>query len=510
MARLITIGDSISQGFMSAGAARTELAYSGLVARALGATPDRDYHVPRWPLGGLPFNLEVLLRHLGKSLGDDIFGPLEWTAAVFRINGFLDKLEDYYERNEGDYRRPYVSPVTRKAVDGFHNLASFGFTVSDAWQLTPNTCLGHLEPGGVRPVDDEFFGTPSDAFYRSAYRVLNPADRANRRDFSQLDWLRHYAESEGVENAIVWLGANNALGTVLHLDIQEAKMSPAEYAALGHNERGRFNLFTEELFAQDYEELLRRLDEALGSNKHGDWKVFLGTVPPVTVAPIAKGVGGVQMRDDPFGVVTPKARYYEHYVYFIFGAEGARSGKLPSLSADQAYYIDCRIAAYNRIIRDLVRQANDGGRPRFFVVDTAKMLLDAAFKRNGGHPVYPFPDALRDRGRPVVTTQYYRARDGRVSAGGLFSLDGVHPTAIGQALVAQEFLNSMKQAGVQLSRPDLPWEQVKSTDDLYSRPLGLVEELFQHRRLARFLISRMRSEPEAVDDSSVWDDIEDH
>ena len=36
VAKLITIGDSISQGFMSGGAARTDLSYSTLIAQSLG------------------------------------------------------------------------------------------------------------------------------------------------------------------------------------------------------------------------------------------------------------------------------------------------------------------------------------------------------------------------------------------------------------------------------------------------------------------------------------------
>jgi len=38
--KLFTIGDSISQGFMSMAAARTELSYSTLMARVLGLTPE--------------------------------------------------------------------------------------------------------------------------------------------------------------------------------------------------------------------------------------------------------------------------------------------------------------------------------------------------------------------------------------------------------------------------------------------------------------------------------------
>jgi lysophospholipase L1-like esterase len=509
MARLVTIGDSISQGFMSAGAARTELSYSTLLARALGLQPQRDYEHPWWALGGIPFNMEVLLRKLAKHYGEDVFGPFEWAGAAVRIASFLDRLEDHYERGDGDYRRPFLRPADRQPVAGFHNLASFGFTVSDAWQLTPRACLRELEPQGDRRVDDDAFGLPSDAFYRSAFRVLNPANAPEAMDRAALDWLAHYAEADadGVENLLLWLGANNALGTVLHLDIREASMSLADYRRMDHFARGSYNLFHERLFREDYRSLLERVMTILADDAHArrqpDWRVFLATVPPVTIAPVAKGVGATTRRRDPFGVVQGGARYYEQYVYFPFGPEDAAAGRVPALSGDEAYAIDERIHAYNDIIRDLAKQQNAAlGTERFHVVDMASALTRLAFKRNNGHPTYPMPRPLQQvlaaRGTPI-NTRYYRAEGGRVVSGGVFSLDGVHPTALGQGLIAHEFLQVMKKAGVRFDA-DLDWERIAATDDLYSRPLDLVQELFQHDRLAAMLLRKLRTPPETVDE----------
>ncbi len=76
--KLFTIGDSISQGFMSLAAARTELSYATLVARCLGLTPGSDaYPIPLWGAGGLPLNIENLLRSLQRRYGSDIRGPIE-------------------------------------------------------------------------------------------------------------------------------------------------------------------------------------------------------------------------------------------------------------------------------------------------------------------------------------------------------------------------------------------------------------------------------------------------
>jgi len=46
--KLFTIGDSVSQGFMSAAAARTDLTYSTLIARSMGLELENEYRYPKW------------------------------------------------------------------------------------------------------------------------------------------------------------------------------------------------------------------------------------------------------------------------------------------------------------------------------------------------------------------------------------------------------------------------------------------------------------------------------
>lgn len=505
VAKLITIGDSISQGFMSGGAARTDLSYSTLVARSLGI--HNHYRYPKWPLGGIPLNLEILLRHLSRYYGDDILGLFEWSSAAIRITNFMDRLEDYYERGEGDFRRQ--DPA---AGAGYHNLASFGFTISDAWQVTPKTCLNQLMPNGMERPSDDWFSLPSNAFYRSAMRILNPGGTgsyAKNKDRSQLEWLRHYAEMEdGVENLILWLGSNNALGTILHMKIEEPSQSAAKFATLGHLDRAPYNLWTEDLFKSDYKALLDRVLKIMNTQEHNvkqpGWRIFVGTIPAVTIAPIAKGVGKAVPVKDPFKVLGDRAHYYEYYTYFVFNADDARSASVPTLDREDALRIDTRIAAFNKIIKKVVAKKNKKlGNNRIFLVDINRAFLELAFKRNNGHPPYRFPKNYQSEGIEV-NTKYYRARDGRKTAGGVFSLDGVHPSAIGQGLLAHEFLTAMKKAGRKMKN-GLDWAHIRKSDDLYSRPLDLVQELFQHRQLLRILVRAMRSETEDVDaDEDIW------
>ncbi|MEQ8587210.1 MAG: hypothetical protein RLO01_19830 [Thalassobaculaceae bacterium] len=519
MARLVTIGDSVSQGFMSVGAAQTRQSYSSHLARMMELT---DYRFPEWPLGGIPMNAEALLRHLSKCYGDDIWGPFEWVGAARRIGDFLDRLETYYERGDGDFLKPYAG-----GVRSFHNLASFGFTVSDAWQLTPEVALDQLLAGGEKPFEDQAFATPSEAFYRSAFRVLNPSGDPALNGMSQIEWLRHHAERDpdGVENLVLFLGANNALGTVLHMTVREDLTDMAEYRAADHRKRMNINLSTLEQFEADYRELLDRVTAILGTERHRarspDWQVFVGTVPAVTVAPIAKGFGATERLDDPFGVVELGANYYERYAYVVLDEEDGLKDTTPHLTRDQAIAIDTRIAGFNAIIRRLVDEANGRlDRPRLHIVDTAATLLRAAIKRNDGMPTYGFPEGLLaafrtdevmrrydvDRttvtlpGGPALipTTRYYRARGGRVCDGGLFSLDGVHPSVIGQGILAHEFASVMREKGV-LFRKRLSWSDVVRADTLSWRPLDMIEEIFQHSTLASFLFGALRTPPEKTE-----------
>ncbi len=71
-----------------------------------------------------------------------------------------------------------------------------------------------------------------------------------------------------------------------------------------------------------------------------------------------------------------------------------------------------------------------------------------------------------------MDTRFYHVdRAGRRRAGGIVSLDGVHPSVIGQGLLAHEFLKVMKEAGVPGADPDrLPWPRIVASDTLYQDP----------------------------------------
>lgn len=470
--KLLTIGDSTAQGFRSLSAARTDQCFSTIIAGVLG---DQAYRFPLWKDSGLPVDLEVLLRQLVKHYGSDIKG-FEWVTLLGRINEVLDDSEDYYERGAGQAHLPDETAPPR-----WSNLGFFGAKVADAWQVTPSLCLEGIARAQGRSRDG-FLGSPSAPFYRSALRMLNPTLNPEHQDKSQLDWVAQSARNGGIENLIVCLGANNCLGTMIDLEVRDTPDDPARPPhRLDHFQReaARWNLWSPKDFEADYRELVRRLVDAIGDNSGRRCRVFVATVPLMTIAPVATGVGKTSVIDDQI--------YYELYTYFPFDEEFARStGKC--LTQAQALHIDETIRTFNATIV-AEAQAHD-----FHVVDLATVLSKMAWKRNGGHPPYQFPRFFEDQPGPPVNTLYYHAdRQGRRQRGGVFSLDGIHATAIGQGLMAWEFLKVMEAVGVPDADPDrVPWADIFREDSLFASPISLMQELYEHQKLAELILRLMK------------------
>ncbi|MGI0487131.1 hypothetical protein ACN4EK_16945 [Pantanalinema rosaneae CENA516] len=484
--KLFTIGDSVSQGFMSNAAARTDLCFSTLLAKAFGLTPDSrktdsaNYFYPEWQAHGVKLNLESVFRKLERRYGSDI-STVEWATTLLTIDSVINESEDYYERGKGKEDRPYIYP----GISHFHNVAIQGFSVADAWQVTPNSCQEEIKKQ-AQSRGNNFLQGANAPFHRVALKVLNPTLDKSKQSFSQLDWLGFHTENEGVENLILWLGNNNALSTVLELDI---KITPNHPNYLVHKlsqperwEKG-WNLWHPADFEAEYSELMERVDNRMSQNKYEDWKVFIANIPMVTVIPFAKGVGETSrvLRGKDYWT------YFKYYTYFPFGeAFAVKAGK--HLTMQDAIFIDDCILEYNKTIQNLVDQKNaKHGKKRYHIVDISQRFSELAYKRNEGKPTYQFPDFFHLR-YPQVNTKYYHVdKKGKLKQGGIFSLDGVHPSAITHGLIAHEFLKVMQVAGLQPER-ELQWQQIFESDDLYQHPISIMQELYHKDELATHII----------------------
>lgn len=486
MARLFTIGDSISQGFRSGCTAFTQHAYSTYLANALGIK-DSTYRCITWPQEKLKFDLEAIFRLIQSRYGTRI-NAVEWAKIFFDVSRFLDKAEDFYERGEGSIGKQVQSYVH----DFTDNCAVEGMRVSDAWEVTPSLCEERIrqDPNGLK--NNAGLAVASNPFYRAAYRVLNPRCNNKYDDYSAIKWLEHVAKSEGVENVIIWLGANNALGTIFDLKV---KMSPGTSATYGSRKDPKpteYNLWHPKDFHHDYGLLLDKVETALANNKTNDWKVYVGTVPLVTIAPMLEGFGDERLVDDPrlpLGQAITKFRYCQYYKYYGVSEDTAMRGENKHMKFRDALFIDKVIINYNETIQKLVTAKNAKiGREAIVVVDISNALSNMAWKRNSGMPSYEFPPELKWLYPPLNTKFYGVSPEGTVTDGGIFSLDGIHPTVIGQGIIASEFLKSFQDHGSADAQASIDWQRVIQDDTLRQDPIAVLHHIVEVDQAVDFLV----------------------
>jgi len=451
-ASLVVIGDSLSQGVQSGAISKTDQSYPFLIADALGAPAFRvpDFH----GAGGMPINLENLFRMLSQRYGEKI-SWYELLQAGLSVHSFLDRLEDYWERGEGT-KASDTGPM-------HHNLAVWGFELVDCDTLSERTCKISMPTpqDHILPWNE----IPEFAMYRTARRTLNPSFHPDCSNLTQIQLAKKIADEEGgIDNLIVFLGANNCLGTSTSLNIQWS--DEVDLNRLAHQRT--CTLWKEEHFKRLYEGIAPKIDD-VGANH-----VLVGTVPHVTILPVIRGVSTDR---SPFGKQDDEG-YFEYYTYFWVWDEDFQKNPdgFPYLSRAEARTIDDTIDSYNKTITEEARVRG------WHVVDTCSMLDQMAFRRQRGNTQYAFPaglvEAIKnnpdtrhryiDDDRIILDTRYLHEDTTQAEPisryqGGIFSLDGIHSTRVGYAVVAHEFIKVMKTAGVHFAK-DLDWDAIVRTD----------------------------------------------
>src|SRR5919199_1374259 len=151
------------------------------------------------------------------------------------------------------------------------------------------------------------------------------------------------------------------------------------------------------------------------------------------------------------------------------------------------------IASYN------AQRVADGDTANWFVADIHWALERIAYRRYAEDPSVPPPPGWSPYEMPAslerlhLDTRFLRAKQGVRVAGGIFSLDGIHATTAAYGLVAQEFINTMQQAGVSFF-----W------GDGVTRRVGPI--VVDYERLIR-LDTLLKGLPRTLDD--VWDRLVD-
>jgi hypothetical protein len=459
--RLVTIGDSLSQGMQSAAVFATDLSSSAIVAHELGWL-DR-FRFPRYPgRGGLPLNLELLARDLEERYGSEL-SLWEVPQALFRVRSLMDDIEDYWERGPGR-----VAPDVRTIN---HALAMYSWDLRDALSRTAASCAAAIEA----PRDDLVGQVVRNHAERAALRVYpHFSPEASRRtlfDAARALGEEHDDTTEcGIETLVVALGANNALKTITLLSVV---WSDAGYrdVELKH----AFTVWRPDHFAAELAEVAAAVRAVPA--RHVIWC----TVPHVTIAPIARGVSAK---------VRPGSRYFPYYTRPWISDDRFEPDRDPHLTAADARAIDAAIDLYNEGLERVVEDARRGtdGRPRDWCLLDLAGLLDRLASRRYIEDVdarppwwtpYELPPALQALDPPPDS--HFLTGDGRGgrASGGLFSVDGVHPTTVGYGLLARELVFVMRRAGVQFRTPsgvprpdpvDVDFDRLLRRDLLVRRP----------------------------------------
>lgn len=434
--RIVAIGDSLSHGFQSGAVYQTDLSYSAIIAHELGWF--EHFRYPRYGgPGGLPLNVELLLRELEARFGTRL-SPWELPLALFRGRQFMDRVEDYWERGPGA-DAPVVSAFN-------HALAVYGWDLRDALSRTAESSERALKT----PKDDLLLQLVENNSERAALRVYprwSPATRAMTLfDVAAELGADHDGSTDcGIETLVVFLGSNNALRTVTELRVA---WSGPDYRDL--DRKGRYTVWRPEHFAAELALVVAAVKAVRA--RHVIWC----TVPHVTIPPISRGIGAK---------TATGSRYFPYYTRpWVEDADfNPRQDK--HITGAEARAVDVAIDLYNDGIQQVVEQARagaDGTRRDWYLLDVAGLLDRLATRRYVEDPnarppwwtPYPLPPQLRAL-RPVPDTRFLTSdgRGGRAS-GGLFSLDGVHPTTITYGLIAQEVIAIMRLAGVEFHQAD--------------------------------------------------------
>ncbi|MUG99109.1 hypothetical protein F7734_45200 [Scytonema sp. UIC 10036] len=439
--RLVSIGDSLTQGYQSGAIFNTSLSYPMLIARELGCSEQFRYPKYESPGNGLPLNLEKFARDLGDrfQVADGI-NAIDFARILPWLRTYLDANEKYWE----GWAKNSLQSSEKGLIN--HNLAVYGWDLRNTLSRTAKTARDILLKNPFK--DDDGFNSlkqvPEHANEIATLRVLNTARDKNGEALTPLGAAKALSqEGDGIETLIVAIGANNALGSIL--TFKAVWSEPDFYTDMSVNDR--YTVWQPSHFKAELDLIVEQVKQIKA--RHVIW----ATVPHVTIPPFVKGINPAKDGKK----VSPGSRYYPYYVPIWLDEEKFDAKRHPHLTANQARAIDSAIDKYNDSIVDAVRQGRLEGKD-WYVFEMVSLLDRLAYKRylvqedRANRPSwwtpYNLPPAL-DKLNPKPDTRFLISDTKGRHQGGLFSLDGIHPTTIGYGIMAQEAIKIMELAGVE-------------------------------------------------------------
>jgi hypothetical protein len=450
--RLVTLGDSLTHGFQSGAIFNTGLSHPAIIAYELGWLS--SFRFPLYPgTGGLPIDIEWLARDLESHFG----ATLRWWEAPLAVVELYKRLEDiraYWEFGVGS------RPLNEKGLN--HNLAIYGWDIRDALSRSIAKC----QQTRTQEKDPKLVPYVASANEIAALRVL-ATSASVPTETTPISAAQYLGKHGGIETLIVALGANNCLRTVTQLQVIWS--TDPDFRDL--DKKGDFTVWRPSHFISELSELDAQVKQ-IGADH-----VIFCTVPHVTIAPVAKGVGGK---------IRTGSRYFPYYTRPWIDDANFDPNVDPSITGEEARAVDSAIDEYNDAIALVVKGARRNGYD-WYICDLCGLLDSLASRRYIEDPTarppwwqpYQFPPPIA-RLSPVLNTHFFRSDGTGRTDGGIFALDGIHPTTVGYGIVANELVKIMLRAGVKFYLPNgsternapvvVDFDRLVRLDSLISQP----------------------------------------
>lgn len=455
--KVACIGDSLTQGFQNGCVYRTDLSFPALLAQCF---EDNKFHAPVFTeKGGLPINLELLIRYLRNYVGKNITWR-DYIPAATELYYHMRAAKKHWERLD------YALPGNHKMP--FHNQAFWGCAISDTWLLNYQNSTEYMR--NHPPANSIFNAMPGNSMYQTARLTLNPGLLERASQNTVLDNIAELDEDGGIENLIVYVGSNNAIGAVTKLRFRYSEADELETLP----EQRNFTVSRPEHFKRDFEKLARKVD------RFSSKRVITATLPYPTIPPVTLGISSQKQNNNA-------SRYYDYYTHYWIWEDEFNPDVHRHITKEEAIELDKVIDAYNEIIEDVAKYYG------WIVVPINRYVYDLHYGiERRDTPSKTYPDELSQAlarnpltqhlltpdGQPALNTNYVEvdSETNKLVNGGIFSLDGMHPTTISYGLIAHYFRTSMRKDGVRFDK-DLDWDYIVENDSLVSTPPLLLNNL---------------------------------
>ena len=452
--RLVCLGDSLTQGFQSGAIYRTDTNYPYFLARALGLKHFEQANFTAQ--SGMPLNLEMILKGIEDEFGSDISID-EIIGLSSHVLSTIKRIKHYWESEtaQSEFYRE------REFEGHFHNQSVFSVCIQDALYLNDAICKAWME---VSKKEESLINLlPYNAFFRAMRKVLNSSNQVKSYKntlFSNVEW---FSENGGIENLIVYLGANHLVGSVTDLEIIEGN----EEDLTKHPFERKATVYHPDLFRKQFTDLAKKVDAL--HVKH----VYTATIPYFTESPILNRY------------IHPTTAEFV-YTHLWVKEEDFDPDVHPFLSESDIRLIHSYITRYNQIIKEvasefgwsvlemdvLVTQLNPESKDDL-ALDVFPRACVRALQKNRKTAYL-----IKNDSDVVLNTKYLEVDEhtNRISNGGIFSLDGLHPTTFSHGLMASGFMNLMQKNGVKFKN-SLDWDFIINNDTLLTEPPVLLKDM---------------------------------